>query len=376
MPLLDVKFSKETKQLLRSPNNTLLRNDGVLIFKMGLEMRKAKEIVKGTKDKDGYKLKWREFIEPLFGTRNVGFIAKAMKISHFNITRSALRDEPLYTLYYQVNKGMWPENPHKTLPFTVKSEANPVVARHAPVTEEVTETYRTGRENKDLVENAVLNMARGFIKRKVNCLTLCCDRYDLHVNRLFDSFAKKVYIFEQDRDKLIMIYRAAKLCHHYQERKVHVLPVNASELTLNDCEFIDLDIEGSLVKTKDTVIKHAQTQRCQDPQPVNSRRVFSYTFSLRPFSREKTVEAMKDVLRTFGVYLQGFDGEKGTYGKGTNVPGAVIRSSRKGGAKNCKEHTVQYTKGTDSTKVSQIKYFTYDDGHGPMGLMAITYGEY
>jgi ferredoxin len=240
-----------------------------------------------------------------------------------------------------------------------------------------TQSIYDNRPNKDIVEKKMMITGRrilGYGNKRVNCLTVCCDRYQLHVERLFKCFAKKVFIVERAEDKLKTINAAAKNCRFHKNGKVKIIPLDADEFTLNDCQFMDLDIDGTLGTSSKTIKKHALTQRNDNN---HSRKVFAFAFSGR-YKTDLTFSELHEILRIFDVFLTGFDGVPGGFGKGKSVPKSVNTSSRSkknpdGKLRYCKKLGADYTMLTKNVQIEEIIFHKYDDGMGPMGHIVISY---
>jgi len=232
------------------------------------------------------------------------------------------------------------------------------------------------RPNKDIVENKMMLTGRRLLskRRRVNCLTVCCDRYQLHVDRLFKSFAKKVFIVERAEDKLETINAATENCQFHKDGKVKIIPLDANEFTMNNCQFVDLDIDGTLKTNGETIRKHALVQKNDNS---HSRKVFAFAFSDR-YKKAVTFSELHEIFKIFGVFLTGFGGVPGGFGKGKSVPKSINMGQRSknnpdGKMRYCKKVEADYTMLTTSVQIEEILYHKYNDGEGPMGHMVISY---
>ena len=238
-----------------------------------------------------------------------------------------------------------------------------------------TQSIYDNRPNKDIVERKMMISGRRFLKTKrVNCLTVCCDRYKLHVDRLFKSFAKKVFIVERAEDKLKIINEAAKNCRFHKNGKVKIIPLDANDFTLNDCQFMDLDINGTIGTNGETIKKHALAQR---NDKTHSRKIFSFAFSAR-YKNELTFSELHEIFKIFDIFLIGFGGVPGGFGKGKSVPKSINMGPRDknnpdGKLRYCKKVEANYSMLTKNVQIEEILFHKYDDGAGPMGHIVISY---
>lgn len=367
-------LSETTKKLLHAPKNSPIRSNAKAIYNMGIELKRTRKFVKTMKN-NGRTAAWGTFVREVFGKRNINIIAKALKISTHEIPNHEFRLQPITQIYHQCNQGFWPETKIKPVPFAlVKSDT--------AATDEFkqSELFNNDRHNKDIIENFVLNMGRQYLHdQKVDCLTLTCDRYQMHIDRFFETFAKHVYVIERDDKKIELIEEAAKACPHFYDKKVTIFHIDAGEITLPTCQFIDLDIGGAILKNSNIIKRHAKAQYLLDEKET---KVFAFSFASRGGrygSAQKNFEEIKSILSVFNVSLNGFDGVEGGKDTGIDMPGAISSCAKRGQkgqgkkVRSCKKHSVQYNVVSDDINVYDVVYFTYNDGLGPMGHVAISY---
>lgn len=355
-----------TKTMLKADRDHPTRKNTRNIIMMGRELLEVKKFVNSNGRRE-----WTKFLRTVLGESNQTYCQKAMYLAKYVIPVDHINSKSATELYQLCNSGFYPKYKH-----IQKSEAGEQIK----TTEKITvkspfkRTYAGTSPNKDIIENYVVNLGRQYFQEdKVNCMTLTCDRYQMHVDRLFANFAKKVYVLERKTDKMEFIRDQASKCPYNLSGKVSLIPLDASEFTLNDCQFMDLDIGGSIANNISAIRNHAFRQHHRDKN-IN---VFAFSFSSRggPYENSETnFTNLKSILHVFDVELIGFDAVKGGFGKGVEMPGSVHENAIKGDKNRyCKKHTVNYKAKYDSTQIYELVYFTYSDTSAPMGHMVITY---
>jgi hypothetical protein len=363
---MDKQLSTTIKTMLAADRDNPIRKNTVNIIMMGRQLLKTKEVINS-----GGRREWTAFLKNTLGESNQTYSQKAMYLAKHIIPPDHIKTKSATELYKLCNKGIYPKYEHiqkaedltKTIALSEKVKVESPFER----------TYTGNSPNKDIVENYVVNLGERYLKDKVNCLTLTCDRYQMHVDRLFDRFAKKVYILERATDKMKYIQEQATTCPYNLSGKVSFIPLDADEFTLTNCRFVDLDISGSIATTVNAIRAHALRQHRR-----NSRiNVFAFTFSSRGGPYENTETNFKNlqaIMDCFDIDLIGFDEMKGDFGKGVKMPGSVHEHARKADHNRyCMKHTVNYKMKNDNTEVYELVYFTYSDTSAPMGHMAIVY---
>ncbi len=367
---MEKQLSNTIKTMLHSDRNHPTRTNTRNIIMLGRELLKTKQVVNSNGRRE-----WTKFVREVLGESNQTYCQKAMYLAKYVIPPDHIKTKTATELYKLCTTGFYPMYKHiqkemdEKVSLSEKVELKQTVVVESPFEH----TYVDNRPNKDIVENFVVNLGKQYFQDKVNCLTLTCDRYQMHIDRLFDSFAKKVYVLERETDKMNFIIQQAQTCPYNLSKKVRFIPLDASDFTLTDCQFMDLDVGGSIATNLNAIKNHAFQQHRRDRR-IN---IFAFSFSPRGGRHENAetnFKNLKSILNCLDIELIGFDNVKGGTGKGVDMPGSVRENTVKNDSnKYCKKHTVNYRAQYDSTTVYDLVYFTYDDGFGPMCHIAIAY---
>jgi hypothetical protein len=115
--------------------------------------------------------------------------------------------------------------------------------------------------NKCLVEShiyeTVLKYANG---QKLNCLVISGPDYQRHIKKLFSTIAEKVYIIEKDKTVFRKIFNKANICPYYIDNKVDIICTDLNDIILPDCQYLDLDLMGSIKSCQEVITKHINNQ--------------------------------------------------------------------------------------------------------------------
>lgn len=386
-------LSQLSLRMLEVDSKDPLRKDPINMVKLGMDLQELQKVVNESKSQG----QWLKFIDQFFGKDKRPLCYRALSLYRHQIPlEDLIKASSVNTICKNISNGHYRKYINDPRQYWMKTFR---VYNETPVTTSLIEPTNSSRNqklsrqkskdpnyynrpNKDVVENYVVNMGRQYFHDKVTSLTIVGKRYQKHVNRLFAAFAKNVYILENNPETLKDIKDKMVHCpYHNYDKRVSVVPMDASEITILNCPFIDLDIEGTFPGTTNTIRKHAASQISS---LVESAKIFAFTFASRGGRYSKSeinYDGLKSILECFNIELIGFNGSIGNFGKnlnksgGTDMPGAVKDSAVSGDANMyCKKHIVNCKPMKKSSiSVFDIVYFTYNDGQGPMGHMAIAY---
>ena len=262
-------LSELSLQMLKADSKDPIRREVLNVVKLGMDLQVLQKIVNNGKAQGV----WLKYIEDNFGKSNQSLCARALGLYRHRIPMPALiAATSASDLYQECTMGYFKKYKHDPRNYWMKilrmQNETPTLPEAKPKTSHSQKQKLTRqksndpnyyeRPNKDIVENFVINMGRQYFQdNKVNALTIVGKRYQKHVNRLFNAFAQHVYIFEHAPAILKDIKQKSAHCPYSSEGYVTIIPMNADEITILDCPFIDLDIEGTFPNVTDTIRKHA-----------------------------------------------------------------------------------------------------------------------
>jgi hypothetical protein len=385
-------LSELSLKMLEVDSKDPIRRNVINNVKLGMDLHALQKIVNKGKSQGT----WLKFVDQHFGKDKRPFCYRALALYRHQIPLEDLRRCSASAIYSDISRGIYRKYTNDPRQYWMKTfqmqNEIPIIKEGLEKSNDHRYVQKLSRQkskdpnyndrpNKDIIENYVINMGRQYFQEnKVTCLTVVGQRYQKHINRLFASFAQSVYVFENDPKTLKSIREKMVHCPYSTEGRVTVVPLDASEITILDCPFIDLDIEGTFPNVTTTIQKHALAQKASH---IDSPKIFAFTFASRGGrygSSAINYQGLKDILSCFDVELIGFNGSIGNFGKkvnksgGKKMPGAVIKHGNTDKEiRNCMKHDVNCKPMSKDITIFDIVYFTYNDSQGPMGHMTISY---
>jgi len=108
-------------------------------------------------------------------------------------------------------------------------------------------TQLRANPNKNFVENHFLITVKQYTHgQKINCLSVTGPDYNRHIEKLFSTIAKKVYVVEGKKGVFQKIYNKALVCPNYINGNVDLIKADLLDVIIPDCQYVDLDLMGSL----------------------------------------------------------------------------------------------------------------------------------
>ena len=165
--------------------------------------------------------------------------------------------------------------------------------------------------NKDFVENHFLTTVKQYIHgQKISCLSVTGPDYNRHIENLFSTVADKVYVVEREKGVFQKIYSEALICPNYINGNVNLIKADLADIIIPDCQYIDLDLMGSIKGEVNIITRCILTQLYFLPDSI---KFLTFTVSTRndggPSERFKVLQT---IFQDSGLNseLEGFHGGK------------------------------------------------------------------
>ena len=179
-------------------------------------------------------------------------------------------------------------------------------------------TQERENPNKCYVESYFLHLVRHYINEPIECMAVTGPDYNRHINGLFSTIAKKVTIIEHKHEVFREIFYQACACPKYLHGDVELVKADVTNY-ISPCQYIDLDLMGSLQSLTGIIRNHLRNQLYLNDQ--NAYKFLTFTASIRSDGGpERRLSYLQDLFLNSGLNakLDGFHGD-GFFGDGVPV---------------------------------------------------------
>lgn len=214
--------------------------------------------------------------------------------------------------------------------------------------------------NKEYVEAFFLSSLSKYISN-ARCLIVCGPDYHRHMNILFNSIAKEVFIAEIEENVYDEIVDSALACQYYKAGKVSLFNCSIGDILLSNSAYIDIDLMATIGESLNFVQKHLDHQM----ESMQGIKALTFTVSVRNGGDKlERFNVLKDLLNQYlGASLVGFDGILNGFSDGVQLSGALV-----GDKKHCLKHIPNFT---DSGRILEMHLFNYSDNCPMVSVLLI-----
>lgn len=208
--------------------------------------------------------------------------------------------------------------------------------------------------NKNFVENHFLITVKQYTYgQKISCLSVTGPDYNRHIEKLFSTIAKKVYVVEGKKGVFQKIYNEALICPNYINGNVDLIKADLLDVIIPDCQYVDLDLMGSLEGQINIIIWYMSTQLLYFlPETI---KFLTFTVSTRnDGGPSERFEILQTIFQNAGLNaeLEGFYGDELF---GNKIP---MGSQEHTGLKFCYKHIPVIS---NYGRIIDAQVFTYQD---------------